>query len=736
MSADPLQVAQERHRQGMLAEAIAGYASFLDGNPQRGDVWHLRALAEHQSGQAESSWRSVNRALDASGEQPGPMLLAGMLLQDRGDLEGAQRSFARAAELRPGWAAPLANRGQVLLDLRRVPEALEALRAAAALDAPNARIWNNIGLALVSLDRVDEAQKAFYHALGLAPLATVHFNIARIHNMRNEVPRALEHAEAAARADPGLTDAHLLLGDLHRKTRNVEGMRKSFSDAVRGNPRHVRALNAYAEFLAGAGNVREAREEYRRIAADNPADLKAALGANLLLPQVYRDTADLEAWRAEYEEGLGRLESSAGSFRFANAREAMLQVRWTNFYLAYQGRDDRELQSRFGDFIHGILGRAFPEAMRPRVPVRGREKLRIGFCSHFFFNCTVGRYFASWIKRLDRKRFEVYVYYTNEWVADDTRAIASAADMFRHLPGRSFDVVARHILADELDALVFPELGMHGETFSLAALRLAPVQVAGWGHPTTTGLPNVDYFVSSAPMEPEDGARHYRERLVLLPGLGTNYGMPAAADYGDRAEFALPADAALYLVPQSLFKVHPDNDRLLAAVMAADPRGRLVLFASQYDAINAAFRARLVEALAAHGLQLEDRTIFLPYMTHAEYLRVNACCDVMLDTLHWSGGNTSLDAIASGLPVVTLPGALMRGRQSAAMLRLLGLDELVAHDSADYVRKAVAIGSDRDRRRAVAQRIKAARPALFDRDEPIRELENFLERAILEKRGS
>jgi protein O-GlcNAc transferase len=236
-------------------------------------------------------------------------------------------------------------------------------------------------------------------------------------------------------------------------------------------------------------------------------------------------------------------------------------------------------------------------------------------------------------------------------------------------------------------------------------------------------------------MEPEEGARHYRERLALLPGLGTNYATPAAAEAGDRAEFALPPDVPLYLVPQSLFKIHPDNDRLLAAVMAADPRGKLVFFAAQYDAINVAFKARLVEALAVHGLQLEDRVVFLPYMSHAEYLRVNACCDVMLDTLHWSGGNTSLDAIASGLPLVTLPGALMRGRQSAAMLGLLGLEELVATDPGDYVAKAVAIAGDRDRRAAIAQRIKAAHHALFDRDEPIRALEAFLERAILESRG-
>jgi CRISPR-associated protein Csy1 len=730
MSADPLRLAQEKHRQGFLTEAIAGYASYLEEFPGRGDVWHMRAVAEHQSGRLDDSWESVERALAAGGEQPTTMLLAGMLLQDRGDLAGAEARFARAAELKPGWAPPLANRGQVLMDMRRPAEALEILRAAAGIEPGNARIWNNIGLALVSLDRLDDALKTFNHALTIAPLATAHFNVARIYNLRDDVKRAFQHAEAAARADPRLTDAHLLLGDLHRKARNAEGMRKSFTDAVKSAPRNARALNAYAEFLASVGETREGREEYRRISRDNPADLKAALGANLLLPSVYGGTGELQQWRNDYVAGMAHLEAARGQFTFASEREAMLQARWTNFYLAYQGRDDRELQSRFGDFMLEVLGRSMAELLRPRVPVAERGRIRVGFCSHFFFNCTVGRYFASWITRLDRSRFEIFVYYTNEWVADDTRTIAAAADRFRHLPGRSFDVVAHEIAADDLDALVYPELGMHGETFSLASLRLAPVQVAGWGHPTTTGLPNIDYFVSSRDMEPEDAADSYRERLVLLPGLGTRYGMPVAPEGGAREDFSLPAGATLYLVPQSLFKIHPDNDALLAEVMARDANGRLVIFAAPYDTVTRAFHARLTASLARHGLELDDRVIFLPYMPHAEFLRVNTLCDVMLDTLHWSGGNTSLDALACGLPVVTLPGHLMRGRQSMAMLRLLGVEELIARDVADYVDIAVRVGGDREFRAALSARIKAGLPTLFDRDEPIRELEAFLEKAV------
>jgi CRISPR-associated protein Csy1 len=227
-------------------------------------------------------------------------------------------------------------------------------------------------------------------------------------------------------------------------------------------------------------------------------------------------------------------------------------------------------------------------------------------------------------------------------------------------------------------------------------------------------------------MEPPEAQAHYRERLITLPGLGTHYATPAVPDAADRAAFGLPADETLFLVPQSLFKIHPDNDRLIARIIASHPKAALVFFSAPYDAVNQVFGERLAAAFAAEGVTAEKRAIVLPYMSHEDYLRVNRACDVMLDTLHWSGGNTSLDALASGLPVVTLPGRLMRGRQSSAMLRLLGLDELIARDADDYVSIAARLGKDAELRTALAERIRAQRPVLFDRDEPIRALEAFL----------
>jgi CRISPR-associated protein Csy1 len=114
-----------------------------------------------------------------------------------------------------------------------------------------------------------------------------------------------------------------------------------------------------------------------------------------------------------------------------------------------------------------------------------------------------------------------------------------------------------------------------------------------------------------------------------------------------------------------------------------------------------------------------DRLIMLPSQPHDEYLQVNACCDAMLDTLHWSGGNTSLDALACGLPVVTLPGRFMRGRQSAAMLRQLDVTDLIAGDGDDYVALASRLVRDAGWRKDLADAIAERQPRLFDTRAPV-----------------
>ena len=533
-------------------------------------------------------------------------------------------------------------------------------------------------------------------------------------------------------------DEYLKAVGLARERRWDEA-RASLERAIAiGGPREefarlARSLPTAADLLADAGRVEEARREYAAMARDHPESLRAALGSRLLLPHVYESREALARARREYAAGLEWLHGHASEFRFDDAGHALAQASWTNFFLAYQGGDDRALQARYGDLLVRLLEPVVPALFGPRSRQGSQgRRLRVGFLSHFLVDGTVGRYFAPWITRLDRTRFEVFVYHSNERADALTQSLAAAAT-FRPLAGQSIVARAEQVLADGLDVLLYPELGMHNVTYLMAAMRLAPVQCCAWGHPDTSGHRNIDWFLSCEAMETAASQDHYRERLALLPGIGTRYELPGMPTAASRAALGLPAGRTLYLVPQSLFKIHPDTDDLVAQVLARDPEGVAVFLVSPLEAVTRAFAVRLAKTLGGRGVALADRVLFLPRLSHGDYLRVNAACDVMLDTPHWSGGNTSLDAIACGLPIVTCPGDLMRSRQSAAMLEMLGVPELVARDSGEYVEVAARVGRDPQWRRALSARIRAGHGAVFGRDEAIRALETFLARAVLQE---
>ena len=195
-----------------------------------------------------------------------------------------------------------------------------------------------------------------------------------------------------------------------------------------------------------------------------------------------------------------------------------------------------------------------------------------------------------------------------------------------------------------------------------------------------------------------------------------------------RSDFGLPEARTLYLFPYAVFKIRPENDRVLARVLAGDPQGVLVLCAGETERMTRDLLDRLLPILRTCGVGA-DRVKVLPPLARAAYLELNQLCDVMLDAMHWSGGNTTLDAIAAGLPVVTRWGRSMRGRQSAGMLAALGLHELIAADEEGFVTLARAFGQDPARRRAISTRMKGAREELFDRPEPVAALADRLAQA-------
>lgn len=659
-------------------------------------------------------------------------------LTQQNKLEAAMRELQEAIKLCPHFPQALNYLGLVYVDLKRPEEALASFRAAVAQKPDYVRAWNNLSNVLREQGDLPAAALAIGEAVRLQPdYALGHYNLGIVLKDLGRLEEAAVSLTRATELAPAHRYAHVALAGVLRQLGKLDEAVGSYTHAIELDPdESASEYAALGSTLAERGEARQAIEVYRRSRSRFCDNLRLMLGAYLTLPIIPNSRDELLEARAEYARGIERLRVELPAAAASMDADTLLgQLEWSNFYLAYQGEDDSTLQRQYSDVVGAAIEAVAPELRAPMVRSRGAARIRIGFLSNFFTESTVGMYFQSWITQLDRTRFEVTVYHLKPGTDTVAQKLRQHADHFVHFGGgrRRIPAIARAVRADALDILVYPELGMDASCFLLAALRLAPVQVAGWGHPVTTGHSNVDVFLSSDGMELAEAQNHYRERLIRLPGLGTAYPSPiasraaGASHWRTRRELGLPENRTLYLCPQSPFKIHPDNDRLLARIICADPQGTLLLFNARHPALTDRFMRRLGRAFAELGEDIRMRSLVLPYLTHDDYLQINAVADVMLDTVHWSGGNTSLDALACGLPIVTLPGRFMRGRQTAGMLQLLGVTETIAADQDQYVAIATRLAHEHEWRTQLTQRIRDGHDSLFGDTAPIAQLQKHFE---------
>ena len=515
--------------------------------------------------------------------------------------------------------------------------------------------------------------------------------------------------------------------------------RVAFAASLVRTGKSLRALEQCREALRVDPEDRSAREmlavmedDARGAVAMTPPRPAAAssdgeaIRMALTLPHVLYSRSEIAVVREQLDQDLDRLSRSRLS-----VNDPATEVGLTAFYLAYHGENDRALHERIAALHLAAcpeLAWVAPHCSAPRPP--GAQRMRVGLVSDYFQNHSIGRVTEGLVAKLDRSRFEVHVFGFREPFDELSRALAQSADEWRVLPRELAGAragVARHAL----DVLLYPDVGMDPLTYFMTFARLAPVQCATWGHPVTTGVPAMDYFLSTDYFEPEDGASHYSERLVKLrdavfPGY---YRRPEKLAAVAPAELGFDATRRTYFSPQSLFKFHPDFDSVLARILRHDPRGELVLV---YDEHTDTYRRPRLEARMKRAMpDVFDRITFLPRSAdRSGYLQRLQACDVVLDTHPYCGGNTSLEAISMGALVVTLPSPMNRGRHTYAFFRKMGFMDTVARDADHYVELAVRIANDAPYR-AHLKRLQAERaPALYEDQRAVDQIGDFFEQAV------
>lgn len=389
----------------------------------------------------------------------------------------------------------------------------------------------------------------------------------------------------------------------------------------------------------------------------------------------------------------GKLQEAVECFAMAVSIDATDAMAHSNYLYTLNFLSQPNLQDIFK--AHKNYGARFDRPMAARekpVAADGARKIRVGYVSADFRLHSVAHFIEPILAAHDQSKFELFCYYNHSIVDERTKHMKSVVPNWRLIHKREDAEVADLIRRDGIDILV--DLGGHTGTnnLTLFGFKPAPVQVSWIGYPNTTGLKSMDYRITDALADPpgEADALH-TEKLWRMPECFSCFEAPTdSPNVGP-----LPAIKNAHITFGSFNNFAKTTSEVIAVwanILKRVPQSRLMLKNKSMAAKHV--QTFIFSHFAKHGVRPEQLDLMTMDNEQASHLDRYNCVDIALDPFPYNGTTTTFDALWMGVPMVVLSGCNHVSRVGVSQMSNLGLPELIARDSDDYVDIAVKLAND------------------------------------------
>lgn len=424
-------------------------------------------------------------------------------------------------------------------------------------------------------------------------------------------------------------------------------------------------------------------------------------------PGVYINNKEIIKFRNRYAQYLNYLEKIID-----NNRDNLKSIlNFNNFLFAYSAGDNVEnknLQIQYSKILEKVSNKI---EIKTKLK-KQNEKIKIGFISAHFREHTVSNLFINWVFCLDKKDYNISIFHFGyeDWL---TEKIKNYSDNFFNLNDSKIEDSLNTIIEENLDILIYMDHGMIQKLQIFPQFKLAKIQCIAWGHPITSGSKNIDYFLSSELMENNNSSNHYSEKLIPLNGIGIKYDITSIKNYNINPE--LKKESGInFLCLQNLQKILPDNDEVFFKILKNITNSKIIFIKSKNEYTNQKFFKRLFLINKEFNGNLLSRIYFKETMDRDIFLENILRSDVILDTMFWSGGNTTFEAIYFNKPVVCFAGNNLRSSHTSGILKFLNLNDLIANTTEDYINICKKLCSDEEFKSQIIKRLNANKNKIFD----------------------
>ena len=653
--AQTLSQAEQLERDARFEDAVLAYSGILARNPKNARALKaldsLRGRLREQREPSADTKAELEAALAAgrpfeAAESCGALLktfreshflwdFLGRCHLAAGHLDNAATCLNKACGIDAKEAGTYAAMGRIHMARGQLDNALALYRKALALDADCLLALRSLAEALPLQGRSTEAAATLRRAVALAPDdAALHFTLAGLLHKLGAVAEAEDHYTRAASLHPGMTEAQFQLGLLLKAEGRYAEALPCFDKVLRVSPSDDRARTQRLHVLAELSDWRwvQEYEQYRRLLG-----LRGS-GCDPSALMLMEDNPDLMRVRAQ-----------------AYASEL------------------------------------FPEAELQTAATAPQRKarLRVGYFFTALDAEAVLSQHAAILAAHDRRRFEVFAYSTGPGLAADAAAaLRDSASCVRILDGTSLDSCAASVKADGLDIAVDLSGFSGGSRSGLFSARLAPLHIIWPGYPGTLGTAAYDYLVSDSTTCPPGSERYHNEHLLRLPDSCLAVPPAQAASSPERADCGLPDEGFVYCSFAAASQITPQEFGIWMRLLNSTPGSLLWLLDHGAHSVS-----NLRRAAAARGID-PDRLVFAPPAGRDERLARLPLAGLFLDTFTVNASSAAGEALAAGVPVLTLPGQQFAARTGASLLQAAGLPGLIADSAEAYEAKAAALAAN------------------------------------------
>jgi len=563
--------------------------------------------------------------------------------------------------------------GAVLFNQNKFDESIEYYKKSIKNEPKYAQAYNNLGVALQKLSRTSEAIDSYKKAINLKnDFFEALNNLGNMISELGKLDEALKYFKKAIKIKSNYAEAYNNLGYLYQKLNNNKKAEINYTKAIKNKKNYAEAYNNLGLLFNDLGRFDEAEINYTK-----------AIKANTNYEKAYNN--------------LGNLLSDLGKFSEANLIFHEAIKKKPNYAKCYSNLlFNLNYKTDFDADLYLSVAKKFRlncKSSKSNIKynyIKNPQKLKLGLVSADFGNHPGGFFTLSTLRELKNKNFELVAYSTSDRNDEFSNYFKPLFSKWHSVAKKNDEEIVKEIIKDGIHILM--DLQGHSAKNRLPVFmhKPAPIQLS-WLAQGTTGINEIDYFVGSKHITPQDEEKFYVEKIYRLPEISQCFTIPTF----DIKINELPALKNNFITFGCINKLSKINDEVIllwTKILLSIPNAQLIIKNKNLQNKNIA--NSIIQKFENQNIS-KKRIIFIgESKTRKESLETYNKIDIALDPFPYQGNTTTCESVWMGVPVLTLKGNRYLFHFGESINSNINMNDWIAKNKKEYISKAIKFSSN------------------------------------------